>query len=411
MILFVTLNIILLIVIHKIIKQTGLIILLSYFLSVLFFAIFYIEVQYSDVSLFFSDEVGFQFRAADQVASGQHSRLLWYYINYLILNYDTLFGDVVLKVINIPISAGALILLWYLFKKNNSIFLLPIFLVYYPYMATLNIRDMLIYFFTISGAVSIPFNNKKNLPFFIISLLGLYYLRLSQAMLLFTLSVVFHLVSDIRLSRGDFRAFFMKNKGLIVTAVFVCVVFVYFNSQFQTNLSWGEHLFGSEREIYLEKADRNPYATGNLPRDLVVYGLRYIFTPLPTSVLRHWRQGRSYEWGTTEVFLRLINQISYYGLLLYLLINCKYIGKVLRGLKVKELVLLSIFFCYFPIYSIYLYGQGHQRTKLPFQIVVFIVALLIWQYKKNLRIKRAHNNLVRTNQLNPIHRKRLSKVE
>ena len=362
-------------------KKAGLLPLIGYFLPLLILILFLFECKFQNVALLNSDELGFVLRSQGYDPWHDQNRLLWYIINYVIVEYDNLLGEIGLKLINIPISATLLIVLWHIFEKDNKIFLLPIFLPYFSQLAVLNLRDTLIFFLTASAIATFSLQNLKAVLLSVTCVISLLFLRPMQAailLFLFLSSILYFLV-------WTRRAIPKRSKSVLTILAFFAVIVIILpqlSARMSYLLTWSQYLFAEDQSFYIQRALMNSgYTTGNLSHDLPLFAVRYLFTPLASSVWKFLLEGHFYEWGMLEVFLRFVNQLNYYALGLYLFLNIPYLPGVLRSLNQKQSMVLLIFFSYFPIYALYLFGQGHLRTKVPFQIIVFILSLLIWRYK------------------------------
>jgi len=69
---------------------------------------------------------------------------------------------------------------------------------------------------------------------------------------------------------------------------------------------------------------------------------------------------------------------------LYNLINIKKAYKIIKYLNPAMKSFMFISFTYLPIYSILHFGGVHQRSKIPFQILIILVGLIIYKNKKSI---------------------------
>ena len=149
-------------------KDTGTSPLLVFFISLLLLSLFSFECSLRGIEFFASDEVVYINAASDKLPSSP-DRFLWYFINDLIINHDISFNGFALKLINIPIAASFLMVLWLIFK-DKRIFLIPVILPYFAYIATKNLRDIPIFLFT---ALTILLFHHRNPIYIVLSLISL----------------------------------------------------------------------------------------------------------------------------------------------------------------------------------------------------------------------------------------------
>ena len=129
-------------------------------------------------------------------------------------------------------------------------------------------------------------------------------------------------------------------------------------------------------------------ATGDIIIDLPISMLKYTFSPLPTSLIQRIISGGDSQWSLTDDIARFINQCGYYLLLGYLAIHYKFLKSILFSFNNIQLSIILILFSYMPIYSFYLYGVMHQRLRLPFQVMIFLFAIKIYEYRKNKEMRQ-----------------------
>jgi len=149
---------------------------------------------------------------------------------------------------------------------------------------------------------------------------------------------------------------------------------------------------GEGYELVLQKrvGYDSRYVSGNKLRDLTVAHIRYAVTPIPSSVWIRLINGGSKYWGLLDDIILFANQTLLYILFGYLIINVRKIWPAFRQTSSSGRAIIYSFLSYWPIYSISLYGMSHLRQKMPFQIVIFLIAMLISKYKEN-----KHVNLIK----------------
>ena len=139
MLLFSTITVAFLFYYNKYYRETGHSPLLIFYVSIFLLSLFSFECSLRGIDFFVSDEIKYINAASNKLPS-MPNRFLWYFINDLIINHDISLNGVALKLTNIPIAALLLIVLWRIFR-DKRIFIIPIVLPYFAYIATKNIRD------------------------------------------------------------------------------------------------------------------------------------------------------------------------------------------------------------------------------------------------------------------------------
>ncbi|MDD2496317.1 MAG: hypothetical protein PHE29_14155, partial [Tissierellia bacterium] len=146
---------------------------------------------------------------------------------------------------------------------------------------------------------------------------------------------------------------------------------------------WFQYTTGEGQEQHI--LNRNvDFASGNRLKDFAISSVAYVATPFPHSIFIRLLNGGTQQWGVIDDLIRFCNQLIYYCLLIYLFYNMRYLKTILKSLNKVQAIVIIAFLSYWPIYSFHLYGAVHQRLKLPFQIVVFLFAILIFQYKRKI---------------------------
>ena len=145
--------------------------------------------------------------------------------------------------------------------------------------------------------------------------------------------------------------------------------------------------FGEGYEMKVEKRVQNDpqYASGNRVKDFCVASVRYAVAPIPTSIFVRILEGGSEAWGVVDDIIRFLNQIGYYVLSGYLIINARNIWPAFHKMSVSGRAFILYLLTYWPIYSYHLYGKSHQRLKLPLQIAILLIAIGVSRYKINKR--------------------------
>ncbi len=365
-------------------EKTGVTPLLIFFISLFCLTLFSLEYSIRVIDFFNSDEVGYINYNLNGLTNDP-DRFLWYLINYLILNFDFSLNGLALKLINIPISALALIVLYYAFDKDKKVFFIPVFLPYFTYVATQNLRDPSILLFSI---LSIFLVYQKSI---VMNIFGLCSLALLYLLRPFAAFIVLIIIGGQLLARfikslagNSFKITVLKRSFvmLLLLVLLLPIILPAFQSKIDNYYDWFKYTTGEGQEQHINKVTSDyEYATGNRLVDFGLSSIRFVVTPFPHSIFLRFLQGGS-EWGIADDFVRFLSQVGYYLLMGYLLLNYKFLFRVMRNFNRMQTTILGYLIMYWPIYSFHLYGGPHQRLKLPFQIVIFIMVICIARYKK-----------------------------
>jgi hypothetical protein len=347
--------------------------ILFFMISIIVFLLWLVEYGiFENVDFFVNDELeyyegGLSFEWSELFKE----RGLWYAINYLLLKLDVPTGGYALKIINIFFLYLFLITLSEIFSEGlifkGAIFFLP----YLYIVAINNLRDTLILLLLTTSIYYLTREKQAVIPGigFLLLMLILRPIFAGLAVLIIVVSICSVLIKNIlnyrlRLSLLVILLLFLLSLGPIAFSKID-----YALAQATMNIESGGVRFKSVME--------EGYATGNRPRDLLIAGLRYAFTPTPISLIKRMSTGGSEEWGVVEDIVRAWNQIGYYFLIIYILFRWKTIIYVIKEMTVHQKALLMGLLMYLPIYSMHLYGACHQRLKLPFQLAVLSIAVLV----------------------------------
>ena len=391
MIIFLILSSIFFLFYFKYHKETGIGPLLIFFLSFFLLFLFVFEYAMTRIDFFISDELYYiNFESGKAVQD--NSRLLWLQINEWILNDDISLDKFVLKIINIPIAAGLLLLLWFMYDKNRKIFLLVLILPYLPFLATKNLRDIAILF--VAALAISSFHSQKPLHVLIsmFSLVALFFLRPFAA---FFIIVIFlaqlaylfvKYVTELKVQKVFAKKIFLL---LLVLLILLPGALVTVESRITQYFDQFIYATGEGLDARTEgRVGSNEfYNSGNTGRDFIIASVRYVFTPMPFSFFLRVLYGERTEWGLLDDIVRLLNQVMYYILLCYILINARFIWDAFRQISLSGKTFICYLLTYWPIYSFYLYGVSHQRLKLPFQIAIFLLSLAIYEQKRRSQLK------------------------
>lgn len=402
MISFTIVTIIFLFYYKKYYKETGPSPLLIFFIAAFFLSLYCFECIYRGIEFFLSDEV-FYINTASEKLPSRPERFLWILINNLILNHDISFNGFALKIINIPIAACFLIVLWLIFR-DKKIFLIPVILPYVAFIAIKNFRDIPILLFTALTILLFHHRKPACMVLGLISLAMLFLLRPFAAGITFIillLQICFSTIKPIyklKLSKLPLIKVFLI---FIICLSILPVTAQTLKSTIVKQYNWFIHTTSEEGQRMMERirVQSDPrYASGNRTRDFFIASIRYVATPMPTSLIGRAMEGGS-DWGIVDDLIRIVNQFWYYLILIFLIINAPYIPTVFLKFTPAGKALILSMLTYWPIYSFHLYGVSHQRQKLPFQIAVFLIAMAVWENRK-IRVPRWLNKRLNEKYLN-----------
>lgn len=349
-----------------------------YCASFTFLAVFLFEVGLTNVEYLASDEYRY-FHMAENYLQEENDRTLWLYINILIKNYD-LFGEYFIKLINIPLSV-------YLIHMINSIFEIKNKLIVYllaPFIIVLsvsNLRDVLIFISTIHFCLALDklkTINIKNLVYLLFSIIILFSLR---PIILFVSIGLYLIVNLKKYFKNIFKNFIST---IFIFGMFLAITFYsfeYINKIFYNGTYFLTQGLADKSEL---KGFNQYFYPDNLPLTFSYASLRYVFTPMPTSMVERLFSNYFYKHGRISEIVRLFHQLIYFFLLFFMFFNLKKIYRLLKKLNSLHKFILLNLLVYMPIYTIYAFGGVHQRTKIPFQLALILIYVLYKQKKKNL---------------------------
>lgn len=350
-----------------------------YFIGIVVFLLRSFEVAAGSLDWFVSDEYYY----AEAAKSSLHeitfqSRAVWLWLNNLLINYD-LMGEIGIKLINIPIVALLLIVIAKRFALENKLIWIAFLTPYIFIMTNYNLRDPLALLVSIFLMRELAANSRGWILRTLLLSIALFGLRAEMLFIIFALSL---LANSIWSMRGSRRAF---SSGMLLI-IFVVAVFGfiggYLNEFIDSRVYWLEYRFIENIEDTLD--GRNAVLqTGNLGHDLVAGIMRYIFTPVPTSIISAYVSGELvFTYGVVESIVRLANQVLFYGIGFYILTRPRRFFSILWGLHREQKLVLALLLAHSLIYGIYLLGSGHQRLKMPFQLGVVVISLTVYSQRK-----------------------------
>ncbi|MDA8934598.1 hypothetical protein N9H03_01710 [Flavobacteriales bacterium] len=307
-------------------------------------------------------------------------RKAWGLFNYAVKKYDYL-PRIFIKFMNIPVL---FIFIFYLQKTFSLINYKLLFT--FPYLFFLsmsNLRDILIW---LSALMIIRFFYlKKSLVFFLVFFTLLIFLRPMMILSIGAFIVVFYLYKNILTRKSNMRKYKRLN-GLFVFILLVGSVF-FFRNDIQANYNRTtynlSYLYLDNLDSRLDARAQGAIQTNNLGKALMLGAVRYVSAPIPTSKIANLLSDNpEVKYGYFSEYLRLIGQISYYFMIIYITLNFKKSFLVLKEFNIAQKAYLFWLFSFFPIYGFYHFGAGHQRLKLPFQIFIFIIFIYLYHHKR-----------------------------
>jgi hypothetical protein len=385
MILLILLFTITLILYQSYFRESGYYPLLSIYIPMLLFLVFLVETEFSSLAYFISDEIGYWELEMSELSISKIDRLLWYSINYYLKQVDFL-GVIAVKLINIPVLLLTLYMLWRLFNCDRRVFLLVLVLPYLAFIATKNLRDIIVLFLIVSTFFMLH-KVKLGKILFIIPVILLFITRPFIGILCI-ITAAFEPLFRKYIKISFIRMKFAIHKKILIFLGIVIISFLgiksipYVDQRLNSYILYlNYYLLDEGYEERLELLGQ--YSSDNKIRNFMVGALRYISTPIPTSIGMRMLEGGSEQWGLTDDIVRTLNQLFYYFLLFYVILNFKSIYSKISLLNPGARQLLSVLFLYLPLYTFYGFGVAHQRNKLPFQIAIFLLFIVNTHFKKH----------------------------
>lgn len=361
-------------------------------IGLLLLSLFGIEVVVRGTEPFISDENYYMAEGQTASLSDAADRYLWVLLNAVVLRYDFGLGGVPLKLVNLPLLALFVALVWRIFDRERLVWLFPVVMPYAAYLATFNLRDTAILAATAACVFFLDSRRPLRRLMFLPAIGTLYLLRppIAFASALVWLAVVAG--SGLRaVARGriPWKAVAVVGGGMVAVAALFWEPLLL---RAQRYYVWYEYALGEGfAERALERGLASDYLTGSWKARIIEGAARYAVAPLPTSLLFRILDGGSEQWGLLDDVVRMIHQTTYYVVLVWLVVRWRYLVRAAKSLSRGQVMLLLALGLYFPAYSIYHFGLSHQRVKIPFQLAIFLFALVVY------RTRRRHGQTTRNN--------------
>lgn len=354
-------------------------IIAAYLIPLTFLLLWLFELNNGGISFFISDEALY-YENAFRGFPRLEDRFLWQLVNYWVVNHDIWADGLPLKLLNIPVYVAFVILLVRIFPYRES-YLIPLFLPYSAFCAIFNLRDMAIWFFS---TCSIYLWNKdtKSLLLSFAPLVFLYLLRPFVAILIGGILVagkIYDLFANNNRS-GDKR--FNQLLSILAVAAILYLIYHPLSQKIVHYFNWYDYTTNEGHDEYVQSLP-NAVVTGNIFLDFVISLMRYLFAPMPQSLIVRLLKGGTEQWGLVDDIIRTANQIGYYLIMFYLAFNIKHLLLTVRRITKTQAIFLVSMIMYWPIYAYHLYGVSHQRLKLPLQIALFCLLVMTYNNKNN----------------------------
>ncbi|PKD19464.1 hypothetical protein APR41_16010 [Salegentibacter salinarum] len=340
-------------------------------------AIFSLEHTFRGIDYFISDEAVY-FYNLDISEAAKQDRILWFNIVQTVKSTDFEFGFFS-KIIHLVIIPFLIFVLWRLTNSRKSLFI-PLFFPYILFLSQTALRD--IWLFTFSLIFIYAFFNFKGKYRILILVLSVFFIvgmrPFYLGLLLFALLGVYILEIILKKKEGNFFKKFLKY--VVLSALSISGIFVVFKNKINS------YLFSIE--VLLEDGFSKAQDTAieaSLTGEYFIYSfVRFVFTPIPTSMFQEIYSNGASEFGYTNDLLRLLSQISLYLSFFYIIFNIRKLKGVILEyfFKEKELLAYLLFTLgTISIYGLYHGGGGHSRVKLPLYVLAGITVILIKKYK------------------------------
>lgn len=362
----------------------------SPYLALIILVLYALERSASGVPLLLSDEIAY---ATEDIADFRFleykDRWGWLALNKIVIDYDMAPLFLPLKLISVtflPLLCLGLIRLW---PSNTLVGLAPIALPYIALTATLNLRDTGLLMLIVLGSASALDGRRRgaaSLRWIAVFGLAVFLLRPLVGLLSLAVWTMF-LQWPLKGRRNRRIRFYLR----LLPALGLLIVLLASVPWVDTIVtrSWNLVLIRAEAasveaEAGIPLEDREVRVPSNV-KDVGVAVLRYVVTPLPTSLARRIRQGGS-SWGIVDDSVRLIHQLSVLFMAAMLLLNFKWVWQAVTSLTRGQAALLMILASHLPLYVAYSGGGSHQRNKLPFQLAIFLIFATVHQLKRHRRL-------------------------
>lgn len=296
------------------------------------------------------------------------ARSLWILINKYFFYIEPTSNYYIMKMVNIPILMIFSYYFYLFLDSKKHALLLIVFVPYLFVMSVSNLRDLLILFSIVSFFY---FLKKRAYSISVVFFFLLLFLRPLMAILsISSLLLVLFFMSNLKF-RNKFLYF-------IVSLLFFIFAYILIKDYIASYFNYYTYLYDNSGDVDA----RGVVASGFNIKDFSYALLTYIATPMPHSLIERIVDGGSEIWGITDDVFRAIGQVLYYIMIASIVfitaIKPKKSIEKIKLVPVELKALILTFILYAPIYAIHLSGITHQRLKVPFQIAVFIIFIILF---------------------------------
>ena len=354
----------------------------TYLMAFLLLLAWLIENAATYGSLFKSDEL-YYFEAAHAQLSWSiekdKSRLLWHLLNHVMVNYDFVFEGWALKIFSVPMCAASVVLIYSQAGRSERVEWIIYLLPYFIWVSTFNFRDTLVLLLTLLFFAASRRANLLCLPALVVIVLLMLFLRPFVAYALLIISGIGYIWSQLRSKRFG---------RVAIGAIFIFALLGQIGlgidmlrDPFDEYVRWFDYTSNEGKQDRLDSIEYD-YVDPATPVGFAYALVRFMVTPLPSSIAWRLLHGGGEEWGLVDDLVRFWHQTGLFALFVYMTINARFLLAALLGLNRHVLMLLLALSLYAPIYAYHLLGVTHSRAKIPVHIAVFLLCLAISEYKK-----------------------------
>lgn len=353
-------------------------IFLWFFAVILFFNLLYLlDYGIGNVSLYVSDEAVFQRAGVGLDELAVKDRILWIKLNQIVRfplsEFD--FSGKYIGFIFLPIYVYSLISV---VRDKRFLLFFPMFFPFIFYCFQLNLRDSAILSLTLLFFSGLKSSKKTaKLLQLAISLGGMLYLRPFMAIVLI-MSYFFSYFIAYALNGGIFKANSILKILIFFVLSSVVLYFLGIPDVFERYYL---------RVLYLSEEGVQTLDGKIMAPDInfIIYSFfRFIFTPIPVSLVERLITDGFTEWGWVHDISRIISQFFYFLFSIAIfLVFCFSPKRFFSALKeifvsptVSGLLICSLFVAL--VYGFYYGGGGHSRTKILNYHFVYIIVYYLY---------------------------------
>ena len=347
-------------------KNGFLLVTVIFCFSLLCFVLQVYEYQTFSTLLYKTDEQTYIDLASKDI--DDLARSLWILINKYFFYIELTSNYYIMKMVNIPILMLFAYYFYLILDSKKYSLLLVIFVPYLFIMSVSNLRDLTILFSIVSFFYFLK--QKSYITSLFLFVLLLFLRPLMAILAIFSLLIVLFFTFKLKMRS--------KVLYLIFSLVFFVFSYVLMKDYIISYFNYYSYLYDNSGDV----GARGIIASGFSIKDFSHAILTYIATPMPHSLLKRIASGGSDIWGITDDVFRVIGQIIYYlmiiSVVVIIVIKPKESFKKIKLVSVELKAFILTLLLYAPVYAIHLSGITHQRLKVPFQIAVFIIFIILF---------------------------------